>query len=267
VPQPPVITSSTHTAATVGRPFNYRIRATNRPTSFAATPLPAGLAVNSSTGAITGTPTTVGAFSVQISATNAVGTGTATLALTVRLGPQPPVITSATQAAARVGRPFNYRIRATNRPTSFGAVGLPGGLTVDPATGAITGTPTTVGAFNVQISATNAVGTGAEVLALTVEIPTSGEPPRLGMPPTPWHAPFGGQQAWAPPPVYAEPPASPHPSVLGAQPTVVDMGRQLVGGLQGSRKMGIVAASGIVIQGLLTILAMTDGGSGSNDGR
>jgi hypothetical protein len=39
------------------------------------------------------------------------------------------------------------------------------------------------------------------------------------------------------------------------------------GGLQGSRKLGIVAASGIVVQGLLTILAISEDGNGSSGAR
>jgi hypothetical protein len=52
---------------------------------------------------------------------------------------------------------------------------------------------------------------------------------------------------------------------LGRQ--LPELGRQLVGGLQGPRKIGIVAASGLVLQGLLAILAMTEGESGPNGGK
>lgn len=85
-----------------------------------------------------------------------------------------PVISSATTAGGRVGTPFNYQITASNSPTSYGATGLPSGLSIDTATGAITRTPTTEGAFHVTISAINAGGTGQATLTLTIE-PT-GEP-------------------------------------------------------------------------------------------
>jgi len=42
----------------------------------------------------------------------------------------PPVITSATTASGTVGSAFSYQITATNAPTSYGATGLPAGLTV-----------------------------------------------------------------------------------------------------------------------------------------
>jgi hypothetical protein len=79
----PVITSASTASGTVGKAFSYQITATNSPTSFGATGLPAGLSINTSTGLISGTPTASGTSSVALSATNGAGTGTATLALTV----------------------------------------------------------------------------------------------------------------------------------------------------------------------------------------
>src|SRR5437879_1067302 len=96
--------------------------ATNSPTSFGATGLPAGLALNATTGLISGTPTSAGASTVTLSATNAGGTGTQTLAVTIT--PATPVITSAGTATGQVGVAFSYQMTATNSPTSFGATGL-----------------------------------------------------------------------------------------------------------------------------------------------
>src|SRR5258707_2593448 len=56
----PVITSGTTASGTVGSAFSYQITATNTPTSYGATGLAAGLAVNTSTGLISGTPTAAG---------------------------------------------------------------------------------------------------------------------------------------------------------------------------------------------------------------
>src|SRR5207253_5678203 len=58
-------------------------------------PLPAGLTVNTSTGLISGTPTTAGTYSITLSATNGNGTGTATLTLTIS-NPSPTPTPTAT---------------------------------------------------------------------------------------------------------------------------------------------------------------------------
>ena len=80
----PIISSSATVSGSVGRTFSYAIAASNTPTSFNVGALPAGLVVNPSTGAISGTPTTAGITTVTLSATNATGTGaTATLVITI----------------------------------------------------------------------------------------------------------------------------------------------------------------------------------------
>ena len=59
----------------------------------------------------------------------------------------PPGITSASSAGGTYNAPFSYQISATATTVSYGARGLPNGLTVDPSSGAITGVPTQCGLF------------------------------------------------------------------------------------------------------------------------
>jgi hypothetical protein len=162
----PVITSATSASGTTGVAFSYQIAATNSPTSYSATGLPAGLSVNAATGLISGTPTSAGTSTVTLGATNTGGTGNATLTLTVTLGA--PVITSATSASGTAGVAFSYQIAATNSPTSYSATGLPAGLSVSTATGLISGTPTSAGTSTVTLGAINTGGTGNANLTLTI---------------------------------------------------------------------------------------------------
>ena len=162
----PVISSATSASGTIGTAFSYQITATNSPTSYSATGLPAGLSVNTSSGLISGTPTASGTSTVTLGATNASGKGNATLALTITAAH--PAITSATSGSGTVGTAFSYQITATNSPTSYSATGLPAGLSVNTATGVISGTPTAAGTSTVTLGATNSGGTGSATLTLTV---------------------------------------------------------------------------------------------------
>jgi T5SS/PEP-CTERM-associated repeat protein/autotransporter-associated beta strand protein len=85
--------------------------------------------------------------------------------------PGVPIITSSTSVGGTQGQPFSYQITATESPTSFGATVLPPGLSANTATGVISGTPTTVGSFDVTISATNSTATGSATLTITISAP------------------------------------------------------------------------------------------------
>ena len=175
---PPTITSAATATAEYGHAFSYQITATGNPTGYNAAGLPAGLSVNTSTGLISGTTTTPGAYNVVVSATNTAGTGTANLTLTVLPQP-PPVITSAATATATIQQAFTYQISATNSPSSYNATGLPAGLAINTSTGIVSGTPTVTGSFTITVSAANTGGTGTAALWLTVHLPPDSSGPVL----------------------------------------------------------------------------------------
>jgi hypothetical protein len=173
VVSPPAIISPLTATGFVGYPFTYTITASGLPSSYSASGLPGGLSFNSATGIISGSPLAVGVSNVTIGATNLLGTGTATLVLTVAL-PVAPVITSPGSVSATVGSLFSYAITATNSPLSYATSQLPDGLSLNSGTGLINGTPTAGGTSVVAISATNPGGTGIETLTITVAAAGSG---------------------------------------------------------------------------------------------
>ncbi|HTB99735.1 MAG TPA: sugar-binding protein [Ferruginibacter sp.] len=162
----PIITSVDTASGIATVPFTYQIIASNTPISYAATGLPNGLTVNAATGLISGTTILYGVFTTTISATNSAGSASETVTLTID---SLPAITSASNTSGKVGTAFSYSITATHIPTSYGASNLPNGLTVNIATGIISGNPTTSGVYTSTISVTNAVGISSESITITID--------------------------------------------------------------------------------------------------
>jgi autotransporter-associated beta strand protein len=79
-----------------------------------------------------------------------------------------PEINSATSATTTVGTAFNFNVAATGSATMYAATALPDGLTIDSATGVISGTPVAVGKSVVLLEAANANGTGKAALVIDV---------------------------------------------------------------------------------------------------
>jgi hypothetical protein len=83
----PVITSTKQAVGLVGYPLSYMIQGSGTVDSFTATGLPPGLTLNSTTGVISGSPTTANTYPVQVSAINSFGTGSDTVTFTIKALP------------------------------------------------------------------------------------------------------------------------------------------------------------------------------------
>ena len=82
---PPKITTEGLSEGTVNTAYNQTLAADNNPTSWSVTngSLPAGLSLNTSTGEITGTPTTANTYSFTVTATNDYGSDSKEFTLTI----------------------------------------------------------------------------------------------------------------------------------------------------------------------------------------
>jgi len=170
------ITSAASTTGMAGYPLSFQVVASGA-TGFSATGLPAGLSINSTTGLITGSPTTAGTSTATINVSNSTLSGSGSLEFVVAAAPTvAPVISSAATAGGFVGQTLTYQIVADSTPRSYAisAGTLPAGLTLNTTTGVISGKPTAttpLGGTTVTISAENPAGAGTLDLVFTVDVP------------------------------------------------------------------------------------------------
>ena len=147
--------------------------------SYSISPsLPAGLTLNTSTGAISGTPTVLStATTYTVTATNSGGNTTATISITVN-DIIPSALSYSTPNAFTNGTTISNLVPSV----SGGAVVsysispiLPSGLSFNTSTGVISGTPSTASpATNYTITAANSGGSTNAVISIAVnEIPPS----------------------------------------------------------------------------------------------
>jgi large repetitive protein len=165
------------TAAGSAGPFNYVLTGA----------LPTGVSFTGNT--LSGTPTVPGSYPITVTATDTVLTGVGapfsiTQNYTLNVPAPTIVLNPATLPAVAAGASYSQSITATGgiAPYAFTLTSgsLPTGVTLS-ASGALTGTPTQVGSFNITITATDANGqTGNRAYTLVVTAPTLSMTPAAG---------------------------------------------------------------------------------------
>ena len=139
--------------------------------------MPGGLTLNSSSGVLSGTPTGQGTFNFTILVTDGNGcTGQRAYTLvinamscpTITVNPSNPVLTAGTVGTA-YSQTFTQMGGAGTIAWSNPGGGLPGGLTLNSSTGALSGTPAAAASFSFTITATDANNcSGSRQYSLTI---------------------------------------------------------------------------------------------------
>ncbi len=133
-------------------------------TAFSSAVLPPGLTMNAA-GVVSGTPTTVtsGYFNGSVTITD--GCQTAAVALYIQVLPQGLAINTSALPVGIQGAPYSQAVSVTGgvTPYTFSVFKgpLPTGLTLNPSTGYVTGTPAATGSFLFTVEVTDQQGTQA----------------------------------------------------------------------------------------------------------
>ena len=169
------VTTASLTDGTVNLTYSQTVSAAGGKTPYTWTlqagTLPAGISLNSSSGAVSGTPTTAGTSNFTIRVTDANGaTSDQVLAITIYAA---LTITTTALSDGTVSLAYSQTVFASGgkAPLTWGitAGALPAGLNLNTSTAEISGTPTTAGTSNFTIQATDANGAvSTKTLSITI---------------------------------------------------------------------------------------------------
>ncbi|MCP5209601.1 MAG: tandem-95 repeat protein [Hahellaceae bacterium] len=174
----PVINKLPLASILVGVPYADKVTAQDfdgDTLAYSAVNLPTWLTLNSSTGALSGTPAKadVGVASITFIVSDGIYDVEKSLELTVASGNSLPEFVALESLLASVGTPFSYKVSAVDADgdeLSYTAEGFPGSFVFDGASGTLTGTPSAAdaGSFVVVFAVSDGVDTAIRSVDLVV---------------------------------------------------------------------------------------------------
>jgi hypothetical protein len=194
VGQPPAFTSADHDTFTVGKAISFPVAASGIPkptlSEDSSDTLPGGITFDAAKDILAGTPTAAsgGTYTLHFTAHNGIGADAAqTFTLTVN---EPPTFVSPPTASFLVNAAGSFTVAASGYPqpslSESSTDVLPANVGFDPATGILSGSPSSAGTYTLHFTAHSDSGPDAsQTVVLTVAqvavtlnppTPTEGEP-------------------------------------------------------------------------------------------
>ena len=190
VNRPPVLTQPANQTSAEGAGVSLHLVASDpdgAALTYSATGLPAALTVNAATGLISGalSYTSAGSYTVTATASDGSLSDSRTFTWTVTSGNRPPVLTQPANQTNAENATVSLQLVASDpdgTPLTYSATGLPAALTVNPATGLISGTLSYASAGSYTVTATVSDGAVTDSRTFTWTVTNVNRPPVFTQP-------------------------------------------------------------------------------------